>query len=67
MRNEHFEADQNPSEKKFATAFYTSPEAINIIRLKDGLYLDINQDFTDVTGYTREDVLGKTSYEVVKC
>lgn len=52
------------SERKFATAFYTSPDSVNINRLADGLFMDVNQGFTDVTGYTREDVVGKTSLEI---
>jgi PAS domain S-box-containing protein len=60
----HAEAVLRASESKFSTAFHTSPDSININRLKDGLYLDINQGFTDITGYTREDVLGKTSLEI---
>lgn len=52
------------SEEKFSTAFHTSPDSININRLSDGMYLDINQGFTDMTGYSREDVIGKTSVEL---
>ena len=52
------------SENRFRTAFYTSPDAVNINRLEDGLYIDINQGFTLLTGYTREDVIGKTSIEI---
>lgn len=52
------------SEDKFATAFHTSPDSVNINRLKDGLYLEINEGFTRLTGYTAEDVCGKTSLEI---
>lgn len=52
------------SEHKFATAFRTSPDAININRLGDGLYLDINEGFTQLTGYTREEVLERSSLEL---
>lgn len=52
------------SEAKFSTAFHTSPDSININRLVDGLYLDINQGFTELTGFTKEDVIGKTSIEL---
>ncbi len=52
------------SEEKFALAFEASPDAVNINRLEDGLYVDINKGFTGLTGYTREDVLGKTSLEI---
>ena len=56
--------DFQKAEDKFSKAFQTSPDSININRLKDGLYLDINEGFTNITGYTKEDVVGKTSLEI---
>jgi PAS domain S-box-containing protein len=47
------------SEEKFSKAFLASPDAININRL-DGTYVDINEAFTLMSGYTREDVMGQT-------
>ena len=52
------------SEERFRLAFQTSPDAININRLEDGLYVDVNEGFTANTGYTREDAIGKTSAEI---
>ena len=52
------------SEEKFRLAFRTSPDAINLNRLTDGLFLDINEGFTRLTGYSREETLGKTSLEL---
>ena len=52
------------SQERFRVAFHTSPDAININRLEDGLYVDINEGFSELTGYTREEVLGKTSLEL---
>jgi two-component system, cell cycle sensor histidine kinase and response regulator CckA len=52
------------SELKYATAFRTSPDAVNINRLSDGLYLDISDGFTATTGFTRDDVEGKTSADI---
>jgi PAS domain S-box-containing protein len=49
------------SEEKFSKAFRISPDAININRLSDGVYIDINEGFTRVTGYSSEDVLGRSS------
>jgi PAS domain S-box-containing protein len=49
------------SEDKFAKAFKISPDAININRFTDGMYLEINDGFTAMTGYTREDVAGRSS------
>ena len=51
------------SEEKFRKAFTTSPDAININRLNDGMFVSINLGFTRIIGYTEEDVLGKTSIE----
>ncbi len=52
------------SEEKFRSTFAASPDSVNINRLEDGLYVDINRGFTRLTGFTREDVIGKTSIEV---
>ncbi len=52
------------SEDKFRLAFQTSPDAININRLEDGRYVDINQGFMDQTGFTREEVIGRTTLEI---
>lgn len=52
------------SEQKFRLAFDTSPDAININRMSDGMYLEINDGFTRLTGFTKENVAGKTSEEI---
>ncbi len=52
------------SEERFRTTFETSPDAISINRLKDGLYIEVNQGFSDLTGFQRNEVLGKTPVEL---
>ena len=52
------------SEQKFRLAFHTSPDAINLNRVEDGLYIEINKGFTEIMGYTREEIVGKTSMEL---
>ncbi len=52
------------SEEKFRLAFKTSPDSININRLEDGAYVDINEGFTKITGYTEEDVIGVSSLDI---
>lgn len=52
------------SEEKFRLAFESSPDAININRLEDGMYLEINRGFTSIMGFRPRDVLGKTSLEL---
>ena len=49
------------SEKRFRLAFDTSPDSINLNRAADGLFIDINEGFTKLTGYTRADVTRRTS------
>ena len=49
------------SQELFFKAFATSPEAININRLEDGVYLAVNEGFTRITGFTAEEVVGRAS------
>jgi diguanylate cyclase (GGDEF)-like protein/PAS domain S-box-containing protein len=49
------------SQEKFAKAFQTSPYAIAITQMKDGKFLDINDAFTTITGYSKEEVLARSS------
>ena len=51
------------SQELFATAFRVSPDAVNITRLEDGRFLEINEGFTAMTGFTAEAV-GRTSTEL---
>jgi len=52
------------SEEKFRKAFQTNPDSININLLNDGRYVSINNGFTQITGYTADEVIGKTSIEL---
>jgi len=51
-------------EERFRLTFQTSPDSINLNRLEDGVYIDINEGFTNLTGYTHKDVIGKSSLEI---
>lgn len=52
------------SEEKFRLTFTSNPDAININRLDDGLFVDANAGFSQLTGYTRNEVIGRTSVEI---
>ncbi len=52
------------SEEKFRLAFHTSQDSMSLSRLEDGVYIDVNQGFTDITGYTREEVLGRSAFDI---
>ena len=51
------------SEEQLRRAFDVSPDAININRLDDGLYVSVNSGFTKIMGYTRGEIIGHTSGE----
>jgi PAS domain S-box-containing protein len=46
------------SEAIFATAFRASPYSITISELSTGRYLDVNEGFLAISGYTRDEVVG---------
>lgn len=48
------------SEEKYAKVFQTSPHGIVITRFRDGRILEVNDTFTAVTGYAREELMGRT-------
>ena len=52
------------SEEKFASAFKASPDSVNLNRLTDGTYLEVNGGFCSITGYRQEEVLGKSSFDL---
>jgi len=52
------------SEERFRVAFNTSPDAISISRIDDGLYIDINDGFATLSGYSRNEVIGKSVLEL---
>ncbi len=52
------------SEERYRTAFHTSIDAVNINRLNDGMFIEINPAFTDMTGHERAEVIGRTSLEL---
>ena len=55
---------QNEKSDIYSLAFQMNPMSINVSRLHDGLFILINDAFETYTGYTREEVIGKTSREI---
>jgi PAS domain S-box-containing protein len=58
------EAALRESEELFRTVFQTSPDAININRIADGQFVAINNGFTELSGFTRAEVIGKTTLDL---
>ncbi|MGA9085651.1 MAG: PAS domain S-box protein [Methanoregula sp.] len=49
------------SENKFATVFRTSPVALSLVSVTEGTFLDVNDAFVKNTGYSRDEVIGRTA------
>jgi PAS domain S-box-containing protein len=52
------------SEERFYKAFLSSPDWVVISAIEDGFYVDVNDAFLRITGYRREEVIGRTSLEL---
>ena len=52
------------SEDKFFKAFHSSPSIIAITNAKNGTFIEVNESFTNLMGYTREEIIGHTADEL---
>jgi diguanylate cyclase (GGDEF)-like protein/PAS domain S-box-containing protein len=52
------DAKRRYSERLFAAAFEKGPEAIAVSRLSDGLFVDVNEEWLRLTGFSRDEVVG---------
>jgi PAS domain S-box-containing protein len=52
------------SEEKFSRAFQESPLGLTLTSAKDNRYLDVNETFEQMTGWHRDEVIGKTPYDI---
>ena len=58
------QTDQFNAEQRFERTFGANPAPALICRLSDLRYVKVNQGFLDMTGLTRDAVLGKSAYEL---
>lgn len=52
------------SEEKFSRIFQNSPAITGLIESESGLYVEVNQAFSDTLGYSVDETIGKCSGEV---
>jgi PAS domain S-box-containing protein len=52
------------AEERFEIAFRSSPLPMTISTLSEGRFLDVNKAFLAMTGFAREDILGRTGAEL---
>ncbi len=52
------------SEEKFAKSFQSSPDAITISSVETGKFIDVNDGFCRMSGYTRAEALGRSAEDL---
>jgi PAS domain S-box-containing protein len=55
------------SEERFAKAFQASPDGLVISRIADGVVLEVNDSFVSMSGFARDEIIGKTATQLGLC
>ncbi len=58
LEHEFTEAALRESEEKFAKAFRSSPDGMALICTETRKHVDVNDKWTEITGYSREEAIG---------
>ncbi len=64
MVNQRLNTEIRLEKEKLQQIFNTSPDAAMIMRVEDGLILDVNAGFLTLTGFSRDEVVGNTVTKV---
>lgn len=52
------------SEERFSKAFTAIPSNVSIVRVRDQRFVEVNQALLDYSGFSREEVIGRTTQEL---
>jgi PAS domain S-box-containing protein len=66
IKRKKIEIEHKIAEELFSTVFHTNPDAMTIATMDDGIFLEVNKAFEEMTGFSREEVIGRSVFEV-KC
>jgi two-component system cell cycle sensor histidine kinase/response regulator CckA len=58
------EEELRQSSEKYTKAFRQAPVMVVISTLEEGRYLEVNEAFERIMGFSKEEVVGKTAYEL---
>ena len=64
MINQRLNAENSEAKENLELIFNTSPDAVLVTSLTDGYFAAINDGFTVLSGYTRAEVIGKSSLDI---
>ena len=52
------------SEERFSKAFASNPASLVITEIDTGMFVDVNEKWANMLGYTRQEMVGSTSWEL---
>ena len=52
------------SDEKYSKAFHASPAPSSITTLNEGRYVDVNESYTNLVGYSKDELIGKTTTDI---
>ena len=61
MLNQRLSAEMQEAKEHFENIFDTSPDAIAVTRLSDGVIINANKKLIELTGYTSDEVIDKST------
>jgi PAS domain S-box-containing protein len=64
MVNQRLSAENREERDRLQLTFDTSPDAVMIARLADGLIVDVNAAFLAMSGYARAELIGNTLFRI---
>jgi diguanylate cyclase (GGDEF)-like protein/PAS domain S-box-containing protein len=64
MLNQRLNSENREEKEKLQLIFNTSPDGAIISRMTDGLILDVNAGFLFMSGYTREEVINRSTLDI---
>jgi PAS domain S-box-containing protein len=50
--------------RKYSKAFHASPAPSSITTLKDGRFIEVNESYTKLVGYSKEELIGETTTSI---
>jgi len=63
LKRKKSEEDLKASEEKFSLAFQQSPIGFTITSFQDGRYLEVNESYCSLSGFSREELIGRSIFD----
>lgn len=63
MVSQRLQSETLEAKTHFEEIFNTSPDAVAINRLSDGMFADSNENFLKISGYSKEEIIGKSTLD----